>query len=325
MASTDAALLLLTAIRVDPALLHATWNTAANAGTASPWMLLSLHHDRLLAAAAAHGWDAARTALTRDRFVRECERALAAYDGPGKAGPLKVSPRHRRTRAADASPRLRTRRLTRPPTDPKVRPALARDGTLTFTISPIPALPADPFALSLISHDTDALPSALAAPLELFLDTAPTPASAYTVTKTSHRPHYAAARERAGLPPLPAPTATSTTPLTTAADVILWNDAGLLTETSIRNLALFRSGRWLTPADASGCLPGVARRWLLASGRVHLDTERVLRVDQLEDGEMAIVFNAVEGCRLGVVHLRRGAAAANGKKKAVAGKHSAGA
>ncbi|ETW86678.1 hypothetical protein HETIRDRAFT_241567, partial [Heterobasidion irregulare TC 32-1] len=260
---------LLTAIRVDPALLHATWNTAANAGIASSWMLLPLHHDRLLAAAAAHGWDAARTALTRDRFVRECECALAAYDGPGKAGPLKVT--------------------------------LARDGTLTFTISPIPALPADPFALSLISHDTDALPSALAAPLELFLDTAPTPASAYTVTKTSHRPHYAAARERAGLPPLTALTATSTTSPITAADVILWNDAGLLTETSIRNLALFRRGRWLTPTDASGCLPGVARRWLLASGRVHLDTERVLRVDQLEDGEMAIVFNAVEGCRLGVV------------------------
>jgi len=31
----------------------------------------------------------------------------------------------------------------------------------------------------------------------------------------------------------------------------------------VRNVTFFRHGRWVTPHDSTGCLPGVMRRWLL--------------------------------------------------------------
>ncbi|KAI0053385.1 hypothetical protein FA95DRAFT_737893 [Auriscalpium vulgare] len=263
---------LISAIRYDPALRALAWNTAANAGIPSPFMLLRFHHDRLLAAARVHAWGPA-SALTWDAFHSACERAVAEYTGPARDGPLKL------------------------------RPELARDGVVSISVSPTLPLPADPMLASTISPFTDTLPSSL--PLfPLFLDTHPTPSSVFTATKTTRRAHYAAARARLALAPYPPPGAPPTPP-EREEDVLLWNDAGMLTETSLRNVALFRRGRWTTPADATGGLRGTVRRWLLEQGRVVQDTAGVLTRRIVQDGEMVLVFNGVEGCRLAVARLKK--------------------
>jgi len=76
-------------------------------------------------------------------------------------------------------------------------------------------------------------------------------------------------------------------------------------ETSIRNFALFRRGRWLTPHVSTGCLSGVTRRWLLNQGLVATDDQALLHKDNLKDGELVLTFNAVEGCRIAVARLRK--------------------
>ena len=145
-----------------------------------------------------------------------------------------------------------------------------------------------------ISPSTDRLSYSLGDPINLFLDATPTTPSLFTSTKTTHRTHYADARARLGLPDVGG-----------SADVLLWNPKGMLMETSIRNFALFRRGRWLTPHDSTGCLHGVIRRWLLEQGLVTADNEALLHKNSLKDGELVLTFNAVEGCRIAVARIRR--------------------
>ena len=77
-----------------------------------------------------------------------------------------------------------------------------------------------------------------------------------------------------------------------AFDVILWNEAGELTECSFGNLALLIEGRWLTPALAAGLLPGVMREALLREGRV---SEARLTRDDLTRAEGLAFFNSLRG------------------------------
>ncbi len=53
-----------------------------------------------------------------------------------------------------------------------------------------------------------------------------------------------------------------------ADDVLLINEKGELTESTIANVAVKLDGRWVTPPVESGCLPGVYRRVLLDEGRI---------------------------------------------------------
>ena len=145
-----------------------------------------------------------------------------------------------------------------------------------------------------ISPSTDRLSHSLGDPINLFLDVTPTTPSLFTSTKTTHRTHYTEARARLGLPDVGGP-----------SDVLLWNPKGMLMETSIRNFALFRRGRWLTPHDSTGCLHGVIRRFLLEQGLVTADNEALLHKNSLKDGELVLTFNAVEGCRIAVARIRR--------------------
>ena len=145
-----------------------------------------------------------------------------------------------------------------------------------------------------ISPSMDHLPQALGDPITLFLDSVPTPSSLFTTTKTTNRTHYAAARARFGLPDVGG-----------SADVLLWNTKGMLTETSVRNVAFFRRCRWVTPHDSTGCLPGVTRRWLLEQGLVVADDQGLLTTDRVQEGELVLIFNAVEGCRIAVARLRK--------------------
>ena len=77
-----------------------------------------------------------------------------------------------------------------------------------------------------------------------------------------------------------------------AFDLILWNEAGELTECSFGNLAVQLDGRWLTPPLAAGLLPGVLRAELLAQGRIH--EARLTREDLPRASGLAF-FNSLRG------------------------------
>jgi para-aminobenzoate synthetase / 4-amino-4-deoxychorismate lyase len=79
-----------------------------------------------------------------------------------------------------------------------------------------------------------------------------------------------------------------------ADDVVLVNQRGELTETTIANLAVRLDGRWWTPPTPSGCLPGVERGRLLDLGLLH---ERVLHVDDLAVAEELAVLSSLRGWR----------------------------
>ncbi|HEV6966284.1 bifunctional anthranilate synthase component I family protein/class IV aminotransferase [Roseateles sp.] len=77
-----------------------------------------------------------------------------------------------------------------------------------------------------------------------------------------------------------------------AFDLILWNEAGELTECSFGNLAVQLDGQWLTPPLACGLLPGVLRAELLAQGRIR---EGRLTADDLARAQGLAFFNSLRG------------------------------
>ena len=79
-----------------------------------------------------------------------------------------------------------------------------------------------------------------------------------------------------------------------ADDVVLVNDRGEVTETTIANLAVRLDGRWWTPPTASGCLPGVERGRLLEIGTLH---ERVLCVADLHAADDIALVSSLRGWR----------------------------
>jgi para-aminobenzoate synthetase/4-amino-4-deoxychorismate lyase len=79
-----------------------------------------------------------------------------------------------------------------------------------------------------------------------------------------------------------------------ADDVILWNERGQVTETTVANLAVYLGGHWYTPALSCGLLPGVERARLLAAGAL---TEREIDVDELAGAEELAVLSSLRGWR----------------------------
>ncbi|MDG2027039.1 MAG: aminodeoxychorismate synthase component I [Acidimicrobiales bacterium] len=77
-----------------------------------------------------------------------------------------------------------------------------------------------------------------------------------------------------------------------ADDVILWNEDGEVTETTIANLVVELDGEALTPPATSGLLPGTLRAELLANKRV---VERVLTLDDLARAERVWAINSLRG------------------------------
>ncbi len=77
-----------------------------------------------------------------------------------------------------------------------------------------------------------------------------------------------------------------------AEDVVLVNERGELTETTIATLAVRLDGTWWTPPLASGCLPGVARAAALDSGDLR---KRVLVPADLARAEAIARLNALRG------------------------------
>ncbi|MDQ6616949.1 MAG: aminodeoxychorismate synthase component I [Actinomycetota bacterium] len=79
-----------------------------------------------------------------------------------------------------------------------------------------------------------------------------------------------------------------------ADDVVLVNEQGQVTETTIANLAVCLGGRWCTPPLSAGCLPGVERSRLLDEGHV---IERSITVAELGGADEVALISSVRGWR----------------------------
>jgi para-aminobenzoate synthetase/4-amino-4-deoxychorismate lyase len=118
------------------------------------------------------------------------------------------------------------------PVAARIRLALRRDGTVRVASTPLASEP------EVIRVAIDDVPQD---PRDVFL-----------FHKTSRRERYDAARRRHP----------------DADDVLLVNDRGEVTESTIANVAVRVGGRWRTPPLEAGLLPGIGRAVALEEGRV---------------------------------------------------------
>ena len=153
---------------------------------------------------------------------------------------------------------LETLVRTLPPAPQRLRLLLAADGTPTLQSAPLAPRASGPFfRVALASRPVD--------PDDVFL-----------YHKTTHRRVYEEAK--ADFPG--------------HDDVILWNEAGEVTESTIANLAVELDGALCTPPVDCGLLPGVARAELLARGVLR---ERRLSRDDLRAAPHLFLLNSVRG------------------------------
>lgn len=81
-------------------------------------------------------------------------------------------------------------------------------------------------------------------------------------------------------------------------DVLLCTPGGLVTESTVANLAVLLGGRWVTPPVSDGLLPGVGRRLALEQGRV---VERSVHRDELVCAEELALVSSARGWRPAVL------------------------
>ncbi len=81
-------------------------------------------------------------------------------------------------------------------------------------------------------------------------------------------------------------------------EVILWNDSGDVTESTIANLVISIDGNLYTPPVHAGLLPGTLRAQLLEEGRV---VERSIRREDLQAAAEIFLINSVKGWRPAVL------------------------
>ena len=162
---------------------------------------------------------------------------------------------------------------------------------MELTVAPVPSRNFDILAPSALTPSQipswlASLPAEHSIPISVLLDNAPTPRSPFTSHKTTIREPYTAARQRLKIE-------TNSPP----SEVILYNEEGEITEGSLRNIAFWRGGGWVTPPSQSGGIGGTIRRWMIEQNRVR---EKVVRVDGLSQGEWVLLSNGVEGCSIGI-------------------------
>lgn len=86
------------------------------------------------------------------------------------------------------------------------------------------------------------------------------------------------------------------------SDVILWNEKGEVTESSIANIVLELDGKLYTPPIPCGLLPGTYRAYLLEQGKVK---ERVIRKEDLSNSPHIYLVNSVRKEREVVVDIEK--------------------
>lgn len=77
-------------------------------------------------------------------------------------------------------------------------------------------------------------------------------------------------------------------------DVLLWNERGEVTESTIANLVARIDGELVTPPVKCGLLAGTFRAELIERGEI---TERVITVDEIPRAEALYLINSVQGWR----------------------------
>jgi branched-subunit amino acid aminotransferase/4-amino-4-deoxychorismate lyase len=75
-------------------------------------------------------------------------------------------------------------------------------------------------------------------------------------------------------------------------DVILWDEAGYVTESGMANVIVRSGGYFYTPSLQQNLLPGVFRRSLLEQGVVR---ERPIAVSELHESDAVFLVNSVRG------------------------------
>ncbi len=129
-----------------------------------------------------------------------------------------------------------------------------------------------------VTVDTGALPQPAQRPVTVAVDTEPIDSTQpWPFHKTTRREPYLrrAARHDTG-------------------DVVLVNERGHVTETTIANLAVRLGESWWTPPLDDGCLPGIERARLLAAGRMR---ERVLTPADLDRACALALVSSLRGWR----------------------------
>ena len=143
-----------------------------------------------------------------------------------------------------------------------VRLTLARDGALSTDVRDLP--PAD-------------------GSVRVALDDEPVdPSDVWLFHKTTRRAPYERRRERRP----------------DVDDVLLVNDRGEVTESTIANLAVRLEGEWVTPPIDAGLLAGTYRTVLLREGRL---AERPITPDELRGAEELALVSSVRGWRTAVL------------------------
>jgi para-aminobenzoate synthetase / 4-amino-4-deoxychorismate lyase len=150
-------------------------------------------------------------------------------------------------------------------TTARVRLRLRPDGHVTITADPMPATGTGPVLLAVDTHHPVATDSI------------------WQRHKTNRRQVYDEARRRHP----------------DAHDVIMTNDHGEITETTIANLAARIDGRWYTPPLSSGCLPGIGRAVALDAGTLH---QADLTTTDLEHADTIAVVNSLRGWRTALLN-----------------------
>jgi para-aminobenzoate synthetase/4-amino-4-deoxychorismate lyase len=75
-------------------------------------------------------------------------------------------------------------------------------------------------------------------------------------------------------------------------DVLLWNEGGEVTESTMANLIVMLDGQQLTPRREAGLLPGTFRAWLLKTQQV---AEASIRLEDLKRCSQIFLANSVRG------------------------------
>ena len=144
----------------------------------------------------------------------------------------------------------------------RVRLSLAKDGTTRVVCTPIASEP-DVLRVSLDDVPQD--------PRDVFL-----------FHKTSRRQRYEDARRRHP----------------DADDVLLVNDRGEVTESTIANVAVRLGGGWFTPPIGSGLLPGIGRAVALEEGTL---SEAPITIQELRSAEELALVSDARGWRRAVI------------------------
>lgn len=137
----------------------------------------------------------------------------------------------------------------------------------------------------------------------LTLDTQPTQSSPVTVFKTMSRSSYDDARERI----LPQSRRDHQEYAEANHDVLMYDEEGFVSETSVCTPYFWRNGGWVTPsvsdadsiaAELRGGQRGSTRRWALQRG---LCTEAKISKDELVAGEICWISNGVRGFNMALL------------------------